>query len=372
MRPDSHRARRRAARKPSPGTPGSAPVCLSGPQTPPSRQQRRAHRGDLARGSTSAADAGLNALISKLRKVLGTGMLDGRASLRLHLDKDARIDFEVAAKAVHRSESQIALRDWKRAGVHHSLRSSSRNGSSSPAKTHPGSTNNAARSPKSDCARSRRTRRQRSAPGDRAPRGRPCRPPARPARPAPRKWLPTSHASARSSRKRRRGTPRVHRPQRHPARRTRRLALRNNSSCLRPAPPLIARPETNHRTPAPTRVIHRTRAPCRCAMRRVRSAANRRREHGPTRSSASSRTCRSFTRSGARRARPGTASVSTSPIAQDLEQREGWEDVGEFVVDDLVREAREAFADPRLLATDLGAVAGSIVGSRNKLSVSSS
>jgi len=63
----------------------------------------------------SAADAGLNALISKLRKLLGTDVLDGRAGLRLHLDKDAHVDIEVAAQAVHRGESQIALRDWKRA-----------------------------------------------------------------------------------------------------------------------------------------------------------------------------------------------------------------------------------------------------------------
>lgn len=63
----------------------------------------------------SAADAGLNALISKLRKLLGTDVLGGRGSLRLYLDKDARVDVEVAAQAVHRGESQIALRDWKRA-----------------------------------------------------------------------------------------------------------------------------------------------------------------------------------------------------------------------------------------------------------------
>ena len=63
----------------------------------------------------SAADAGLNALISKLRKLLGTGVLDGRASLRLHLDKNALVDIEVATEAVHRGESQVALRDYKRA-----------------------------------------------------------------------------------------------------------------------------------------------------------------------------------------------------------------------------------------------------------------
>jgi DNA-binding SARP family transcriptional activator len=63
----------------------------------------------------SAADAGLNALVSKLRKVLGAEVIDGRTSLRLQLDKDAQVDVEVAARAVHRSESQIALRDWMRA-----------------------------------------------------------------------------------------------------------------------------------------------------------------------------------------------------------------------------------------------------------------
>jgi DNA-binding SARP family transcriptional activator len=63
----------------------------------------------------SAVDAGLNALISKLRKILGTGVLEGRSSLRLHLETDARVDVEVAVGAVHRAESRIALHDWKRA-----------------------------------------------------------------------------------------------------------------------------------------------------------------------------------------------------------------------------------------------------------------
>ncbi len=42
---------------------------------------------------------------------------------------------------------------------------------------------------------------------------------------------------------------------------------------------------------------------------------------------------------------------SNGEATQDLEQRKGWEDAGELVIDDLVREAREEFADPRLLAT---------------------
>jgi DNA-binding SARP family transcriptional activator len=63
----------------------------------------------------SATETGLNALISKLRKILGPGVLAGRSELRLLLGEDARIDVEVAAEAVHRAESQVALDGWKRA-----------------------------------------------------------------------------------------------------------------------------------------------------------------------------------------------------------------------------------------------------------------
>jgi DNA-binding SARP family transcriptional activator len=63
----------------------------------------------------SASEAGLNALLSKLRKVLGPRAVDGRSSLRLQLSKDARVDVEVADEAVHRAESQVALGEWKRA-----------------------------------------------------------------------------------------------------------------------------------------------------------------------------------------------------------------------------------------------------------------
>jgi DNA-binding SARP family transcriptional activator len=63
----------------------------------------------------SATEAGLNALLSKLRKVLGPRAVDGRSSLRLQLSKDARVDVEVADEAVHRAESQVALGEWKRA-----------------------------------------------------------------------------------------------------------------------------------------------------------------------------------------------------------------------------------------------------------------
>ena len=63
----------------------------------------------------SATDTALNALLSKLRKVLGPEVIDGRASLRLRLDEHARVDVEVATEAVHRAESQVALGQPKRA-----------------------------------------------------------------------------------------------------------------------------------------------------------------------------------------------------------------------------------------------------------------
>jgi DNA-binding SARP family transcriptional activator len=63
----------------------------------------------------SACEAGLNALISKLRKILGPEVIDGRSSVRLRLSKDARVDLEVAEEAVHRAESQLALGEWRRA-----------------------------------------------------------------------------------------------------------------------------------------------------------------------------------------------------------------------------------------------------------------
>ena len=84
------------------------------------KRHREASRHELIEavwpaGAPTAADVGLNALISKLRKILGPEALEGRTNLRLVLDKSARIDVEVATEAVHRGESRVALRDWKRA-----------------------------------------------------------------------------------------------------------------------------------------------------------------------------------------------------------------------------------------------------------------
>jgi DNA-binding SARP family transcriptional activator len=81
-------------------------------------RHREAHRDELMeaiwpRDAPSAAEAGLNALISKLRKTFGAETLEGRTSLRLRLEPGATIDVEVAADAVHRAESQVALANWK-------------------------------------------------------------------------------------------------------------------------------------------------------------------------------------------------------------------------------------------------------------------
>jgi SARP family transcriptional regulator, regulator of embCAB operon len=62
----------------------------------------------------AAIDARLNPLLSKLRRVFGADAVDGRSTLRLCL-RDAWIDLEAAAEAIHRAESSVAQQDWARA-----------------------------------------------------------------------------------------------------------------------------------------------------------------------------------------------------------------------------------------------------------------
>ncbi len=59
-----------------------------------------------------AADAALNALLSRLRRTLAPVGLDG---LRLALPGSAWVDLEAARAAIHRAESAIALGQWGRA-----------------------------------------------------------------------------------------------------------------------------------------------------------------------------------------------------------------------------------------------------------------
>jgi DNA-binding SARP family transcriptional activator len=62
----------------------------------------------------AAIDARLNPLLSKLRRVFGADAVDGRSTLRLCL-RDAWVDLEAAAEAIHRAESSVAQHDWPRA-----------------------------------------------------------------------------------------------------------------------------------------------------------------------------------------------------------------------------------------------------------------
>lgn len=60
----------------------------------------------------AAADASLSALLSKLRRLLGTEHLEGRHAVRLVLPADTWVDLEAAAEGLHRAESALSRGDW--------------------------------------------------------------------------------------------------------------------------------------------------------------------------------------------------------------------------------------------------------------------
>src|SRR5215218_3596523 len=61
-------------------------------------------------GPPTAADSALSALLSKLRRALGEGVLRGRSELRLHLE-DARVDIEASSAAVLEAEAAMEAGD---------------------------------------------------------------------------------------------------------------------------------------------------------------------------------------------------------------------------------------------------------------------
>ena len=82
-------------------------------------RHRQAPRDEVAEAlwrepDPAAVDARLNPLLSKLRRVFGADAVDGRSTIRLCL-RDAWVDLEAAAEAIHRSESSVAQQDWPRA-----------------------------------------------------------------------------------------------------------------------------------------------------------------------------------------------------------------------------------------------------------------
>ncbi len=63
----------------------------------------------------AALDTALNALLSKLRHVLGPARVPQRGEIRLVLPPEAFVDLEAAAEAIHRAESAIRRESWAEA-----------------------------------------------------------------------------------------------------------------------------------------------------------------------------------------------------------------------------------------------------------------
>jgi DNA-binding SARP family transcriptional activator len=57
----------------------------------------------------------LSVLLSKLRRVVGSELLTGRAQIELLLPADAFVDVEAALEALHRAESHVANGEWAEA-----------------------------------------------------------------------------------------------------------------------------------------------------------------------------------------------------------------------------------------------------------------
>ena len=60
-------------------------------------------------------DSALNALLSKLRGVLGREAIEGREEPRLVLPADSYVDLDAAADRLHEAESATSMGDWHRA-----------------------------------------------------------------------------------------------------------------------------------------------------------------------------------------------------------------------------------------------------------------
>src|SRR5262249_43113820 len=63
----------------------------------------------------AAACTALSGLLSKLRRILGPGVLPGRGDVRLELPADAFVDVEAAAEAIHRAEAAVRREAWTEA-----------------------------------------------------------------------------------------------------------------------------------------------------------------------------------------------------------------------------------------------------------------
>jgi SARP family transcriptional regulator, regulator of embCAB operon len=80
-------------------------------------RDRAVSRDELAdalwpQGLPSAPDLALSALLSKLRRLLPDGALEGRTAIRLGLGPHTSVDVEAAREGIHRAEALIAAGDW--------------------------------------------------------------------------------------------------------------------------------------------------------------------------------------------------------------------------------------------------------------------
>jgi len=60
----------------------------------------------------SAPGLALSALLSKLRRLVPVGALEGRGVIRLELGPEARVDLEAARDGIHRAEALVAAGNW--------------------------------------------------------------------------------------------------------------------------------------------------------------------------------------------------------------------------------------------------------------------
>ena len=65
----------------------------------------------MAEGPPAAADSALSALLSKLRRALGEGVLTGRGELRLNLEGPVGVDIEASAAAILEAEAAMETGD---------------------------------------------------------------------------------------------------------------------------------------------------------------------------------------------------------------------------------------------------------------------
>lgn len=81
------------------------------------RRERSMSRDQLSAllwptGAPPSAEAALNSLLSKLRRIVGARILVGGADPHVVLSAGSFVDYEAAATAAHRAESAVAAQDW--------------------------------------------------------------------------------------------------------------------------------------------------------------------------------------------------------------------------------------------------------------------